>query len=194
MGTMTQDEVLGAFQKTEALLTGHFELRSGLHSDRYFQCARVLQWPVITARLCGELAARVKAAGIGCETVISPAMGGLFIGHELARTLEKRSIFTEKEKGSEKLVLRRGFTVGKGERFLVAEDVVTRGGRVQETIDIVRGLGGVVTGVAVLVNRSAGSADFGVPLLSLLELAPVVWPPAECPLCRGGSKPCHPGS
>lgn len=194
MGIMTQDEVLGAFQKTEALLTGHFELRSGLHSDRYFQCAKVLQWPVITARLCGELAARVKAAGIDCDTVISPAMGGLFVGHELARALEKRSIFAEKDRQTEKLALRRGFTVGKGERFLVAEDVVTRGGRVQETIDIVRGLGGVVTGVAVLVNRSAGSADFGVPLLSLLELAPVVWPPAECPLCRDGSKPCHPGS
>lgn len=190
---MTPQDVLGIFQQTEALLSGHFELRSGLHSDQYFQCAKVLQWPVATARLCAELAARVRKAGLECDTVISPAMGGLFVGHELARSLEKRSIFAEKN-AEKKLELRRGFTVGAGERFLVAEDVVTRGGRVQETIDIVRALGGVVTCVAVLVDRSAGTAQFGVPTISLLQLAPVTWQPTACPLCAGGSKAVHPGS
>jgi orotate phosphoribosyltransferase len=189
---MSQDEVLGAFRDTQALLSGHFELRSGLHSDQFFQCAKVLQWPVVTARLCGSLVEKLQAAGIVADTVISPAMGGLFVGHEVARALAVRSIFAEKQDG--KLVLRRGFTVTKGERFVVAEDVVTRGGRVQETIDIVRGLGGIVNAVAVLVDRSGGTAQFGVPLLSLLAMTPVTWPPADCPLCKAGGKAEHPGS
>ncbi|MBU4459691.1 MAG: orotate phosphoribosyltransferase [Verrucomicrobia bacterium] len=189
---MSQDEVLGAFRDTQALLSGHFELRSGLHSDQFFQCAKVLQWPVVTARLCGSLVEKLQAAGIAADTVISPAMGGLFVGHEVARAMKVRSIFAEKQDG--KLVLRRGFTVTKGERFVVAEDVVTRGGRVQETIDIVRGLGGVVNAVAVLVDRSGGTAQFGVPLLSLLAMTPVTWPPADCPLCKAGGKADHPGS
>jgi orotate phosphoribosyltransferase len=189
---MTQDEVMGAFRDTQALLSGHFELRSGLHSDQFFQCAKVLQWPGITARLCGSLVDKVRAAGLSADTVISPAMGGLFVGHEVAKALGVRSIFAEKQEGV--LVLRRGFTVGKGERFIVAEDVVTRGGRVQETIDIVTGMGGVVSAVAVLVDRSGGAAQFGVPLLSLLALAPVTWQPAECPLCKAGGKAEHPGS
>jgi orotate phosphoribosyltransferase len=189
---MTQDEVMGAFRDTQALLSGHFELRSGLHSDQFFQCAKVLQWPVVTARLCGSLVEKVRAAGLSADTVISPAMGGLFVGHEVAKALGVRSIFAEKQEGV--LVLRRGFTVGKGERFIVAEDVVTRGGRVQETIDIVTGMGGVVNAVAVLVDRSGGAAQFGVPLLSLLALAPVTWQPAECPLCKAGGKAEHPGS
>jgi orotate phosphoribosyltransferase len=188
-------DVLDRFRKTEALLSGHFELRSGLHSDQYFQCAKVLQYPVITAELCGELVRRLRAAGdAAADTVISPAMGGLFVGHEVARALELRSIFAEKERESGKLVLRRGFTVGRGERFVVAEDVVTRGGRVQETIDIVRAAGGAVVAVAVLVDRSAGAASFGLPLHSLLRMSPVTWPPADCPLCRQGRPVEHPGS
>ncbi len=190
---MTEAEVLEAFKDSQALLSGHFELRSGLHSDQYFQCAKVLQWPVRTARLCGELAERVRAAGWRPETVIAPAMGGLFVGHELARSLQVRSIFAEKDAAG-KLVLRRGFHFHPGERVLVAEDVVTRGGRVQETIDIVRHLGGVVQGVAVLVDRSGGAAALGAPMLSLLKLTPVTWEPAACPLCRAGGKPEHPGS
>lgn len=190
---LTETEVLEIFRQTRALLEGHFELRSGLHSDRYFQCAMVLQYPVLTARLCGALAARLRAAGIaGGVSVISPAMGGLFVGHEIARALEARSIFAEKQDG--RLVLRRGFRIEPGERFVVAEDVVTRGGRVQETIDIVRGADGEVAAVAVLVDRSGGAAQFGVPLISLLRMTPPTWAPAECPLCRQGSRPEHPGS
>ena len=189
---MTQTEVLAAFHDTKALLSGHFELRSGLHSDQYFQCAKVLQYPVVTAKLCAALVEKLRAAGIAAQTVIAPAMGGLFVGHEVARSLGVRSIFAEKQ--DNKLVLRRGFTVAAGEQVVVAEDVITRGGRVQETIDIVRGLGGVVTAVAVLVDRSGGTVDFGVPRFSLLEMTPVTWPPAACPLCRQGVAIEHPGS
>lgn len=189
---MTQAEVLAAFQDTKALLSGHFELRSGLHSDQYFQCAKVLQYPVVTARLCGALVENLRAAGLSADTVIAPAMGGLFVGHEVARAFAARSIFVEKENG--RLVLRRGFTIDRGERFIVAEDVVTRGGRVQETIDIVTRGGGVVAAVAVLVNRSGGTAEFGVPTLSLLDIAPVTWDPKACPLCAQGIPIEHPGS
>ncbi len=184
--------VLEIFRGTGALLSGHFELRSGLHSDQYVQCALVLQWPVRTARLCGELARRARRAGWTAETVIAPAMGGLFVGHELARALELRSIFAEKQEG--RLVLRRGFTIRPGERFIIAEDVVTRGGRVQETIEIVRAAGGVPVGVAVLVDRSGGAARFEVPTIALLRMTPTVWTPSECPLCAAGSRPEHPGS
>lgn len=189
---MTDNEVLQVFRDSQALLSGHFELRSGLHSNQYFQCAKVLQWPVLTARLCGELVRRVQGAGVPVETVIAPAMGGLFVGHEVARAFQVRSIFAEKENG--KLVLRRGFTLTPGEKVIVAEDVITRGGRVQETVDIVRGLGGVVTAVAVLVDRSAGTVSFDAPLFSLLQISPVTWKPEECPLCKAGGKPEHPGS
>ncbi len=192
-GTELDDAaVLEIFRTTGALLSGHFELRSGLHSDQYFQCALVLQWPRQTARLCGELARRVRAAGWQAETVIAPAMGGLFVGHELARALGVRSIFAEKQDG--RLVMRRGFTIRAGERFIIAEDVVTRGGRVQETLEIVRAAGGVPVGIAVLVDRSGGAAQFDVPMIALLRMTPAVWPPQECPLCAGGSRPEHPGS
>ncbi len=189
---MNETQIKQAFLETGALLEGHFELRSGLHSDRYVQCARVLQYPVITARLCGALAARLTAEGIKADTVISPAMGGLFVGHELAHELDRKSIFVEKE--ADRLVLRRGFEIGRGERFLVAEDVITRGGRVQETIDIVRGAGGQVAAVAVLVDRSGGTVSFDAPVFSLLRMTPKTWAPAECPLCAEGCPLVHPGS
>ncbi len=189
---MNEAEVEAVFRETRALLSGHFELRSGLHSDQFFQCAQVLQYPVWTARLCAELARRVKALGLEPATVIAPAMGGLFVGHEIARSLELRSIFAEKQ--DNRLVLRRGFRIAPNERFLVAEDVVTRGGRVQETIEIVRSAGGRVAAVAVLVDRSGGRAEFGAPLLSLLRMTPETWDPKDCPLCRKGLPLEHPGS
>lgn len=189
---MSEASVLEVFQKTGALLSGHFTLRSGLHSDHYFQCAMVLQWPDHTARLCGELARRLRERGLTAAAVIAPAMGGLFVGYEMARALSARSIFVEKQEG--RLTLRRGFRIEAGERFVVAEDVITRGGRVQETMDIVRGAGGEVVAIAVLVDRSGGTVRFDVPVVSLLRLAPVTWAPAACPLCKDGSKPEHPGS
>ena len=189
---MQPREILDDLEATGALLTGHFELRSKLHSDRFFQCALLQRQPRVFARLCAALAAKVEAARPGpLDCVIAPALGGIVAGHELARALDLRSVFAEKQEG--RLAMRR-FAIEAGARYLVAEDVVTRGGRVQETIDLVRQGGGVVVAVAVLVDRSDGQASFGVPLISLLEMAPQVWEPAECPLCKAGRPLVHPGS
>jgi orotate phosphoribosyltransferase len=183
--------VLKIFRETNALLDGHFLLRSGLHSRQYFQCALVLQYPDIAERLCGALAARLKQAG--ARTVISSALGGLFIGHEVARALGRRHIFVEKNAVG-KLELRRSFTVAPREKFLVVEDVVTKGGRVQETIEIVYQRGGEVVGVGTLVDRSDGKVDFGVRLESLLKLHIETFEPVVCPLCQQGLPVVKPGS
>lgn len=164
---MNASELLDLFRSTNALLDGHFVLRSGLHSRQYFQCALLLQHTQIAARVCGELASKLR--DIEAERVISPALGGIIVGHEIARALGKPHIFVEKEDG--KLVLRRGFEINPGTRFIVAEDVVTRGGRVQETIDIVRAHGGTVVAVASIVDRSGGNLpDFGAPFVALTQL------------------------
>ena len=192
---MTPDEVLALFRSSEALLDGHFELRSGLHSGQFFQCAMLLRFPRLAERLCAELVARMRAAPGGAPEaagVIAPAMGGIVVGHEVARALDVKSIFAEKQ--NDKLVLRRGFKIAPGEPYVVAEDVITRGGRVQETIDIVTGLGGRVTAVAVLVDRSGGAARFAYPTFSLLKMAPVTYEPAACPLCAKKIPVDHPGS
>jgi orotate phosphoribosyltransferase len=188
---MTQNEVLQVFQDTCALLEGHFILRSGLHSRQFFQCALALQQMPAVEKLGAALAAKVKS--LGAVTVVSPAMGGLVIGQEVARQLGVRFIFVEKEDG--KLVLRRGFKIAPGEKTLVVEDVVTKGGRVQETLDIVRANGGNVAGVAAIVDRSNGAANFGVPFQSLLALKvetfePDKLPPdlAKIPAVKPGSK------
>jgi orotate phosphoribosyltransferase len=161
------DELLALFRKTGALLDGHFVLRSGLHSRQFFQCALLLQHTDIAARVCGMLAAKVR--DVSSDAVISPALGGIVVGQEVGRALGKRHIFAEKASGG--LVLRRGFKISPNEKLIVAEDVVTRGGRVQETIDIVREKGGVVAAVAVIVDRSGGNRpDFGCPLVSLIEM------------------------
>ncbi len=166
------EDILELFRKTNALLEGHFVLRSGLHSRQFFQCALLLQYPVIAAQVCGQLAE--KLSEIDADTVISPAIGGLFVGHEVGRQLSKKHIFAEKEEG--RLVLRRGFTISPGERFLVLEDVVTKGGRVSETIAIVQQYGGVVAAVGTLVDRSGDQTpDFGVPFVSLLKLHVETW-------------------
>lgn len=164
-----QQEILDIFTRTRALLHGHFVLRSGLHSEHYFQCAQVCQRMDAVERLAELLVAKVRAQGISFSTVLAPAMGGLVIGQEVARQTKARYIFAEKENNA--LVLRRGFTLAPGEQVLVVEDVVTRGGRVLESLDIVRKAGGVASGVAMLVDRSAGAARFAVPAVSLLELS-----------------------
>ncbi|MEI9893548.1 MAG: orotate phosphoribosyltransferase [Chthoniobacter sp.] len=189
---MKSAELLELFRSTNALLDGHFVLRSGLHSRQYFQCALLLQHTQIAARVCGALAEKLR--NIEAERVISPALGGIIVGHEIARALGKPHIFAEKEEG--KLVLRRGFEIKPGSRFIVAEDVVTRGGRVQETIDIVRAHGGIVTAVAAVVDRSGGLLpDFGCPFISLTQLnvetyEPNKLPPdlAALPVTKPGSK------
>lgn len=162
-----QDEVLDIFTRTKALLKGHFVLRSGLHSGHYFQCAQVCQHMDAVTRLAELL--RTKLGHLAFTTVLSPAMGGLVIGQEVARQSGKRFIFAEKENNV--LVLRRGFKIAPGEPILIVEDVVTRGGRVIECIDIIRKAGGVPVAAAMLVDRSAGTTRFEIPAISLLELS-----------------------
>jgi len=163
----TKDALLTLFRKTGALLDGHFVLRSGLHSRQYFQCAILLQHTDIAARVCGWLADKLRE--FDCDAVISPALGGIIVGQEVGCELGKRHIFVEKEDG--KLVLRRGFQIAPNEKFIVVEDVVTRGGRVQETIDIVRANGGIVSAVGVIVDRSGKvKPNFGCPFVSLVEM------------------------
>jgi orotate phosphoribosyltransferase len=187
---MTSEEALGLFRQTGALLEGHFLLRSGLHSRQFFQCALALQRMPIVEKFGAALAGRV--AELGVETVVAPAMGGLVIGQEVARQLGCRFIFAEKEEG--RLVLRRGFTLRAGERCLVVEDVVTKGGRALETIEIVKGLGGVVTGVAMLVNRSDGTLDLGAPLFELIRLNVETFAPDNLPADLGATPAIKPGS
>jgi len=188
---MTQEEIIALFKQTHALLDGHFLLRSGLHSRQFFQCAILLQHTTIAARVCAALAE--KMASIQADSVISPALGGLIVGHEVARALGKRHVFAEKEEG--RLVLRRGFTIAPGERFLVLEDVVTRGGRVQETIDIVRDRGGAVAAVGTLVDRSGGNIpDFGCPFIGLVQLNPETFEPDNLPPDLAATPAVKPGS
>ena len=191
---MKETDLLKLFEETQALLNGHFELRSGLHSNRFFQCALLLQYPRIAGQVCEALVEKMKTVlgELDIDTVIAPALGGISVGHEVARSLGVRFIFAEKN--AEKALVMRRFKIEKGERFLVAEDVITRGGRVQETIDIVTQHGGVVKAVGVLVNRSGGEAKFDYPMVSLLDIEPVTWEPAECPLCREKLPLVHPGS
>ena len=187
---MTKEEVLQIFRDTGALLEGHFLLRSGLHSRQFFQCALALQQMPIVEKLGAALAG--KARSLGAVTVVSPAMGGLVIGQEVARQLGLRFIFVEKEDG--KLVLRRGFKIAPGEKILVVEDVVTKGGRAQEAIDIVRANQGVVAGVAMVVDRSNGTLNLGVPMLSLLALQVEAFEADKLPPDLAGTPAVKPGS
>ena len=188
---MKEAEILQYLSETGALLKGHFLLRSGLHSDQYFQGALLLQHTLIAAKLCAALAEPWQNQGI--ETVISPAIGGIVVGQEVGRALGVKAIFAEKDDNSN-LLLRRGFTLKPGEKVLVAEDVVTKGGRVQQTIDLVRAHGAIPVGAATLIDRSAGSADFGIPFRSLLQLNLPTFEPENCPLCKQGLPIDKPGS
>jgi orotate phosphoribosyltransferase len=167
-----QQEVHDIFIRTKALLRGHFVLRSGLHSAHYFQCAQVCQYMPEVERLGQLLLGRIR--GLSFQTVLAPAMGGLVIGQEVARQARARFLFAEWENNA--LALRRGFTLAPGECVLVVEDVVTRGGRVLECLDIIRKAGGVPAGIAMLVDRSAGVAKFDVPVFSLLEISFPTYP------------------
>jgi len=194
-------DVLALFKQTGALLHGHFILRSGLHSREFFQCALLLQDAPVAAQVCGELAAKLRPFHDAAEnvvngrkpTVVSPAVGGIIVGQEVARHLGTRHIFVEKD-GNGGLVMRR-FEVVPGERFIVAEDVVTRGGRVQETIDIIRNLGGVVVAAGSIVDRSGGKLpDFGCPFVSLIQMTPETFPADALPEDLVGIPAVKPGS
>lgn len=188
---MTEQDILQDLTETGALLQGHFCLRSGLHSDRYFQAALVLQYTSVASRLCGALAEQFRDCAV--ETVVSPAIGGIVVGQEVGRHLGTRAIFAEKTDASD-LVFRRGFNLSPGEKVLVAEDVITKGGRVRQTIDLVREAGADLVGIAVMVDRSDGSVTFDAPLKSLIRLSLPTYQPEQCPLCKKGVPIDKPGS
>ncbi len=187
---MTSEDVLALFRQSGALLEGHFQLTSGLHSPGYLQCALVLQQPASAERLGRAVAGRV--CDLGAQAVLSPALGGVIIGHEVGRALGVRAIFAERQDGA--LTLRRGFSISPGERILVVEDVVTTGGSTRETIEVARAAGGEVVGAACIVDRSGGRATLGVPFHALVTLALPTYQPAACPLCAGGTPAVKPGS
>ena len=186
---MTQ-ELLTLFRNEGALLSGHFQLSSGRHGDRYLQCALILQKPPLAETLGRSLAGRFQTQKI--DVVIGPALGGILVSYEVARALGVRSIFAERENGV--LTLRRQFQIREGEKALVVEDVVTTGKSTQEVIDLVRRHQGVVVGVGALVDRSGGEAQFGVPLEALLQLNLETYDPKECLLCQKGAPVLKPGS
>jgi orotate phosphoribosyltransferase len=185
-----RDSLLGVFRRSGALLDGHFRLSSGLHSNGYLQCALVLQDPAAAGALGAALAERVRALAPG--TVLSPALGGVIVGHEVARALGVRALFAERQDGH--LLLRRGFRLAAGERVLVVEDVVTTGLSTRETIDVARGAGAEIVGAASLVDRSGGNAGLDVPFVALLTVDLPTWDAAACPLCAQGLPVTKPGS
>jgi len=194
---LTEREVLEIFQKSGALLSGHFRLSSGLHSGKYLQCALVLQYPDLAEKLCNQLASRLELRGSKIDAVISPAIGGIIVGQEVAKVLGCRAIFYEREEG--KMKLRRGFEIRKEERVVVVEDVITTGGSVKEIVEIVQGMGGKVEGIGVIVDRSKPSlsdelATLNLPLNSLLRIDIETYSPEECPICKKGIPLQKPGS
>lgn len=188
--SLQPEQVIKKFRQTGALLEGHFLLTSGLHSAVYLQCALVLQHPRTAEEFGREIASRFREAGI--QTVASPAIGGIVIGHEVARALDARFIWTERENG--KMILRRGFSVAPGEKLLVVEDVVTTGGSTRETIAVLQSLGADVSGAASIIDRSSGSADVGVPRMALATLDVAAVEPAVCEACKRGEQAIKPGS
>lgn len=187
---MNADEVLDEFRKSAALLEGHFRLTSGLHSSNYLQCALVLQFPEKAEKLGKALAEAFKGQGI--QLVASPAIGGLIIGHEVARALGARFIWTERDAG--KMILRRGFTVSPGERTLVVEDVITTGGSTRETVQALESAGAQVVGAASIIDRSSGEAEVGVARVALATLNVKSMDPSDCELCKQGMEVVKPGS
>ncbi len=187
---MTPEEVTSLLSRTQALLSGHFRLTSGLHSDRYVQCALALRDPKDAALLGKELGALFKDAGV--TLVAGPAIGGILIAHEVARSLGVPAIFSERE--GENMALRRGFAVGMQDRVLAVEDVVTTGGSIRELIELVESAGARVAGAGCIVDRSGGKARIGAAMKSLVALDFKSYRPEDCPMCKAGSSPVKPGS
>jgi orotate phosphoribosyltransferase len=188
---VTPEQTLQRFEQTGAWLRGHFRLTSGLHSPGYMQCALVLQHPQIAEELGKALA---EAIGENADVVAAPAIGGLTIGHEVARALKARFIFTERDPATRTMSLRRGFGIKPGERAVVIEDVVTTGGSSREVVDVLNAAGARVLAAGSIVDRSGGRADIGVRRVALATLDLPVWPESECPLCKAGEPVVKPGS
>lgn len=180
---MRAEELLSILESTGAVRRGHFLLTSGRHSDLFLLLAQVMQHPAHAARIGAAMAARIRGADV--EVVVGTAVGGIILAHEVARHLAIRAIFAEKSAAGG-MVLRRGFSLRRGERALVVEDALTTGGSIRKVVEAVRAQGAEVVGVAVLVDRSGGSADLGVPVHALMTLPAASWAPEECPLCRAG--------
>ncbi len=188
---LSQEEMLKIFEKTGGILKGHFILTSGRHSDTYMQCAKLFVDPKSSELLCKSLAE--KLSGEKIDLVISPAVGGILMGYEMARQLGVNNIFAERENGA--MTLRRGFALPENANVLVVEDVVTTGGSVKEVIELVKERGCNVTAVASIVDRSNGKVDFGVKFVNLISMDVVSYDPSECPMCKEGKTPAvKPGS
>src|SRR5258705_1387247 len=187
---MNAEDVIDEFKATGALLEGHFKLTSGLHSTVYLQCARVLQFPEKAEKLGRAIATQFQGEGI--QLVAAPAIGGIVIGHEVARALGARVVSTERGEGQ--MTLRRGFTISPGEKTLGGEDVVTTGGSTRETIDALRRAGADVLAAASIIDRSAGTADVGVPRIALASLKVLSVDPSVCDACKMGEAVVKPGS
>ena len=187
---MTEKDIVGLFEKNNALLVGHFKLSSGLHSEKYLQCALVLQHPGIAEEMAKALAA--KFSGTKIDLVVGPALGGVTFAYEVARALGVRGIFTERDDG--KMVLRRGFSIKASEKVLIVEDVVTTGLSTKEVMDVVKAHGGEVVGVCSIIDRSDVKPDYGVRFESLAKIKVDTYKPETCPMCKKGSAAIKPGS
>ncbi len=193
--TPQAESVINLFRSTGAYLEGHFRLTSGLHSPNYLQCALVLRHPAAAERLGRDLAAEIrKIVQEPIALVVSPALGGLIIGHEVARALGTPFLFTEREAETRKMSLRRGFTIQPGETAVVVEDVITTGGSTLDVVEVLRAAGARVLAAGSIIDRSGGQADVGVPRVALATLQVAAHRPEECPLCSQGLPVVKPGS
>jgi len=188
--SLNELEILKLFKQTEALLEGHFLLTSGRHSDQYFQCAKVLQYTNYNTQICEKIVNHFRNLEI--DTVIAPALGGIIVGQEVARQLNKKFIFAEREQTA--LTLRRGFSINENEKVLICEDVVTTGGSVFEVIEIVKSFAAQVAGVGFIVDRGNGKVNFGYSQFSALKVNAISFPPEDCELCKKGVPLVKPGS
>lgn len=188
---MKREEIIKQLEEVGAIRTGHFELSSGRHSGTYVQCALVLAHPKVSEQLGHALAEQFRDLSVAC--VVSPALGGILIGYEVARALGVRSLFVERDRSGQ-MALRRGFEIKPGERVLVIEDVWTTGGSTREAIGVVEQEGGLVVATGALIDRSGGRLELNVPARALLEMEVASHEPDDCPLCRAGSNATRPGS
>ena len=188
---MTREEIIEMLKEAGVLLEGHFLLTSGRHSDRYMQCAKIFQYSKYSVPLCAELVEKYKDDNV--ELVIGPAIGAIQMAYEVGRQLGVKNIFAEREDG--KMTLRRGFTIEKGQRVLIVEDVVTTGGSVKEVMELVKEAGGEIVGIGSIVDRTGGTIDFGVPYKSAFSMDITSYEADECPICKSGEIPLvKPGS
>ena len=188
---MTKEEIIAMLKEASVLLEGHFLLTSGRHSDKYMQCAKIFQDANYSVPLCAELVEQYKDDNV--EVVIGPAIGAIQMSYEVGKQLGVRNIFAERD-GDGKMTLRRGFTIEKGQRVLIVEDVVTTGGSVREVIDLVNECGGDIVGVGSIVDRTGGKIDFGVPYRSAFAMDIISYEADECPICKTGAPLVKPGS